>query len=286
MSVSQSVSLPASPSAAAPIPSGDGPAAVAPDAPSDQPSAHPLDQPLAVLSWSDPFHWLALGWRDFTREPLIGLFYGSCFVVMGWALLAVFKFAAAYTLALSAGFLLLGPFMCLGLYQVSRALEEGRPVSLWSSMGAWQRKGSAMATFGFILLIIEMLWGRSVMVIFAVSFDGVPAFNGSITQLISPEYLPFVLTYMAVGALFAGLIYAITAVSIPMILDQQVDAISAGLTSLRLVITQPGVMWLWAFLLAVVVFAGLLPGFLGLLVAGPVAGHASWHAYKAATRAV
>jgi uncharacterized membrane protein len=124
------------------------------------------------------------------------------------------------------------------------------------------------------------------MVIFAVSFEGVPAFNGSITQLISPEYLPFVLTYMAVGALFAGLIYAITAVSIPMILDQQVDAISAGLTSLRLVITQPGVMWLWAFLLAVVVFAGLLPGFLGLLVAGPVAGHASWHAYRAATRAV
>lgn len=248
------------------------------------PSDHPLDRPLATLSWSDPFRWLALGWQDFMRAPLIGLFYGGCFAAMGWGLLAVFKFAAAYTLALSAGFLLLGPFMCLGLYQVSRTLEAGRPVSLWASMGAWQRKGGAMATFGFILLIIEMLWGRSAMIVFAVSFEGVPEFNGSLTQLLSPDYLPFVATYLAVGALFAGLIFAISAVSIPMILDQQTDAISAGLTSLRLVLTQPGVMWLWAALLSVVVVAAMIPGFLGLLVAGPVVGHASWHAYRAATR--
>lgn len=249
------------------------------------PGDHPLDRPLAVLKWADPFHWLALGWRDFTHAPLIGLFYGACFAAMGWGLVAVFKFAAAYTLALSAGFLLLGPFLCLGLYHASRALEQGRQPTLWSSMGAWQRKGGAMATFGFVLLIIEMLWGRSAMIVFAVSFDGVPEFNGSIAQLISPEYLPFVATYLAVGALFGGLIFAISAISIPMILDQQTDAISAGLTSVRLVLTQPGVMWLWAALLALVVIVAMLPGFLGLLVAGPVVGHASWHAYKAATLA-
>jgi len=247
------------------------------------PSDHPLDRPLAVLKWSDPFHWLALGWRDFTHAPLIGLFYGSCFVAMGWCLLAVFKFAAAYTLALSAGFLLLGPFLCLGLYHASRSMEQVRQPTLWSTMGAWQRKGGAMATFGFVLLIIEMLWGRSAMIIFAVSFDGVPEFNGSITQLLSPEYLPFVATYLAVSTLFGGLIFAISAISIPMILDQQTDAISAGLTSLRLVLTQPGVMWLWAALLAVVVAVAMVPGFLGLLVLGPVVGHASWHAYKGAT---
>jgi uncharacterized membrane protein len=247
------------------------------------PSDHPLDRPLAALKWSDPFHWLALGWRDFTRAPLIGLFYGTCFVAMGWGLVAVFKFAAAYTLALSAGFLLLGPFLCLGLYHASRAMAQGRQPTLWSTMGAWQRKGGAMATFGFVLLIIEMLWGRSAMIIFAVSFDGVPEFNGSITQLLSPEYLPFVATYLAVSTLFGGLIFAISAISIPMILDQQTDAISAGLTSLRLVLTQPGVMWLWAALLAVVVALAMVPGFLGLLVVGPVVGHASWHAYKGAT---
>jgi len=92
-----------------------------------------------------------------------------------------------------------------------------------------------------------------------------------------------VATYLAVSTLFGGLIFAISAISIPMILDQQTDAISAGLTSLRLVLTQPGVMWLWAALLAVVVALAMVPGFLGLLVVGPVVGHASWHAYKGAT---
>jgi len=120
------------------------------------------------------------------------------------------------------------------------------------------------------------------MVIFAVSFDTVPQFNGTLSQLMQPEYLTFVTTYLAVGTLFSGLIYAIGVVSIPMILDQSADAITAGLNSIRLVFTQPGVMLLWAAMITVIVLVAMLPGFLGLLVAGPVLGHASWHAYKAA----
>ena len=254
------------------------------DALGGAPSDHPFDRPLATLKWGDPFRWLAAGWHDLTQAPLIGLFYGACFVAMGWGLLGVFKFAAAYTLALSAGFLLLGPFLCLGLYQASRAMAQGEPPRLLDTMMAWRGKGSAMATFGFILLIIEMLWGRSAMIVFAVSFDGVPDFNGTLSQLLSPDYLPFVATYLAVGAVFAGLIYSISAISIPMILDQSTDAITAGLTSLRLVLTQTGVMLLWGAMLTAIVFLAMVPGFMGLLIAGPVVGHASWHAYKAATR--
>lgn len=268
-------------------PSSDPAAAAAAPASAEAPaSTHPLDRPIATLGWGDPLRWLAAGWRDFMRAPRIGLFYGACFALMGWALLGVFRFAPAYTLALSAGFLLMGPFLCLGLYHASRALERGHTPSLWSSMGAWQRRGSAMATFGFILLIVEMLWGRAAMVVFAVSFEGMPAFDGSISQLLSPDYLPFVVTYLAVGALFAGLIFSISVVSIPMIMHEQVDAISAGLASLRLVMTQTGVMLWWGFLLSTVVMVGMLPGFLGLLVAGPVVGHASWHAYRAAMGSV
>jgi len=235
-----------------------------------------------MLPWGAPFEWLAAGWRDFTRAPLIGLFYGSCFVCMGWSLLWVFQFAAAYTLALSAGFLLLGPFLCLGLYQASRILARGKQPRLLDTMTAWRGNMSSMAIFGFILLVVEMLWGRSAMVIFAVSFDTVPQFNGTLSQLLLPEYLTFVATYLAVGTLFAGLIYAIGVVSIPMILDQSADAITAGLSSMRLVFTQPGVMMLWAAMITFIVLVAMLPGFLGLLVAGPVLGHASWHAYKAA----
>src|SRR5690606_32117229 len=87
-----------------------GPAAATDAQAGAAPSDHPFDRPLATLRWGDPLRWLAAGWNDFRRAPLIGLFYGACFAAMGWALLTVFKFAAAYTLALSAGFLLMGPF--------------------------------------------------------------------------------------------------------------------------------------------------------------------------------
>ena len=82
--------------------------------------------------------------------------------------------------------------------------------------------------------------------------------------------------------MFAGLIFAISVVAIPMILDRQVDAVTAALCGLRRVLTQPLVMLCWGALITLLVMLALLPGFLGLLVVGPVLGHASWHAYRAA----
>jgi len=120
--------------------------------------------------------------------------------------------------------------------------------------------------------------------VFAISFDGMPDFS-SLASLLNPETLTFIATYMAVGAVFAGLIYAMSVISMPMILDQSVDAISAGLASMRLVSTQTGVMLLWAGLITGLIALAMLPGFMGLLVAGPVLGHASWHAYCAAVKA-
>jgi uncharacterized membrane protein len=237
---------------------------------------------LRTLRFGDPFRWLTLGWRDFLRAPGIGLFYGGCFMVMGWALLKVFEAAPAYTLALSAGFLLMGPFLCLGLYRVSQRLEKGEQPDFGDSLLAWDTRIGPLAIFGLVLLVLEMLWGRATMVVFAVSFDGMPDFKGSLLALLQPENLPFIVAWAAVGAVFAGLIYAVSVVSIPMLLHRPVDAITAGLTSLRLVFTQTGVMLLWAALLAGLVFLALLPWFAGLLVVGPVLGHASWHAYRAA----
>lgn len=235
-----------------------------------------------ALRFVDPLHWLALGWRDFLRAPGIGLFYGGCFMVMGWALLKVYESAPAYTLALSAGFLLMGPFLCLGLYRVSQRLEAGERPDFGDSLMAWDTRTGPLAIFGLVLLVLEMLWGRATLVVFAVSFDGMPDFKGSLLALLDPENLPFILAWMAVGAVFAGLIYAISVISIPMILHRQTDAITAGLTSMRLVLGQTGVMLWWGALIAGLVFVAMLPWFAGLLVAGPVLGHATWHAYRAA----
>lgn len=237
---------------------------------------------LRPLALGDPLRWLALGWSDFRRCPGIGLFYGACFMAMGWLLMTVFEHAPAYVLALSAGFLLTGPFFCLGLYQASRHLERGEQPDLGDSLLAWDQRAGTLAIFGFVLLVLEMLWGRASLIIFAVSFDGMPDFKGSLLALVNPENLQFIVAYLLVGGLFAGLIFAVSVVSIPMILDRPTDAISAGLTSLRLVLGQPLVMLCWGALITALVVLAMLPWFAGLLVVGPVLGHASWHAYRAA----
>jgi uncharacterized membrane protein len=237
---------------------------------------------LRPLGMGAPLRWLALGWQDFRRCPSIGLFYGVCFMLMGGALLKVFQNAPAYTLALSAGFLLVGPFLCLGLYHASMSLERGETPDLGRSLLAWDTRTGTLAIFGFVLLVLEMIWGRASLIVFAVSFDGMPDFKGSLTALLDPENLQFIVAYVVVGALFAGLIFAVSVVSIPMILHRQTDAITAGLTSFRLVLTQPGVMLFWGFLLTALVVLALLPWFAGLLIIGPVTGHATWHAYREA----
>ena len=237
---------------------------------------------LRPLALGDPLHWLALGWKDFVRAPWIGVFYGACFMVMGWALLKVYEHAPAYMLALSAGFLLVGPFLCLGMYRTSQRLEAGEKPDFGDSLLAWDTRTGQLGIFGFVLLVLEMLWGRATLVVFAVSFDGMPDFKGSLLALLDPENIGFIVAWAAVGAVFATLIYAVSVVAMPMILHRQTDAITAGLTSVRLVLTQPLVMAVWAALIALTIGLALLPWFAGLLVAGPVIGHASWHAYRQA----
>lgn len=271
-------------SAPQPAPQPTEPAAepAAPSDPSDPSTPGAPSYALRTLAWSAPFQWLALGWQDFRRAPAIGLFYGACFTGMGWALMWLFEHNPAWVLALSAGFLLSGPFLCLGLYQASRRLEQGQSPGFTDSVMAWSQRTATLGIFGFVLLVMEMLWGRASLVVFAVSFDGMPDFKGSLLALLDPANIEFIVAYVAVGGVFAGLIYSISVISIPMLLDTPADAITAGLTSVRLVLGQPGVMLLWGALIAVLAALAMLPGFLGLLVVGPVIGHASWHAFRAA----
>lgn len=236
---------------------------------------------LANLKASDPWHWLQLGWADFKRCPRVGLFYGLCFFAMGHALLAVFQNAPAYVLALSAGFLLMGPFLCLGLYDASKAMQthSHRP-SLRASLMAWRPTKGTMGIFAGVLLILELLWGRASLVVFAVTFNSMPSNAKLLPQLMDPENLGFVITYTVVGGIFATLIFFTSAISIPMIMDRKTDAVSASLTSIRACLQNPVVMLLWGALITLIIGLAMLPYFLGLLIASPVIGHATWHAYR------
>lgn len=235
---------------------------------------------LTHLGYAAPLDWLHKGWNDFIHCPKAGLFYGLCFFLMGHALWYVFQAAPAYVLALSAGFLLTGPFLCLGIYDASRACERGERPSLRASLVAWRHSKGTMAIFAGVLLILEMLWGRASMVVFAVSFNTMPSTENMLAELLTLDNIEFLITYTVVGAIFAGLIFVTSVISIPMILDRRVDAISAGLTSMRACFENPGVMIVWGALITLLIVLAMLPWFLGLLVIGPVIGHATWHAYR------
>ena len=263
------------------------PTAVAPAGPAPYvppPSEAPLKE-IIELRLSDPFHWLLSGWRDLMAAKGIGLFYGACFLSMALVLGAVFRSKPEYAMSIASGCLLVGPFLAMGLYEVSRRRELGVPPELGASLTCWDSHVSSMGMLVLVLIVLELLWGRASLVVFAVFFNtGMPSTTGVIKAIFNPENWEFLAVYLVVGGVFAGLVYAIAVVSIPMILDRDTDAISAALTSLQVVSSNVAVMLLWGVLITTLVVVALIPWGLGLLLIGPWLGHASWHAYRGSVR--
>ena len=244
----------------------------------------PPDAPqktIRTLRLRDPFHWLALGARDLRATPGISLFYGCCFWAMAAVLGAVFRNKPEYAMSIASGCLLVGPFLAMGLYDVSRRRERGLRPEMSLSLTCWDTHLGSMGMLVLVLIVLELLWGRASLVVFAVFFDtGMPSTTGVIQAIFSPQNWEFLLVYLLVGGVFAGLVFAVSVVSIPMILDRDTDAITAAITSLQVVFENTPVMLLWGALISTLVFVALLPWSLGLLVIGPLLGHASWHAYR------
>jgi uncharacterized membrane protein len=243
------------------------------------PAARRVLQP---LSPADPLRWLARGAADLRAAPGIALFYGACFWSMAALLAAVFRHMPEYTMSFVSGCFLVGPFLAMGLYEVSRRREAGQPQSLAASLTCWDRHLGSMGTLVLVLTLLELLWGRASLVVFAVFFDtGMPSTASVLQAVFNPRNWQFVAVYTAVGGVFAALVFSTCVVSIPMILDRDTDAISAGIASLHAVADRTAVMVGWgALIVALLLAALLLPWQLGVLLVGPWLGCASWHAYR------
>jgi len=215
-------------------------------------------------------------------HPGISAFYGVSFCLMALVLGAVFRSRPEYTMSIASGCLLLGPFLAMGLYEVSRRREQGLAPELGDSLTCWESHLRSMAMLVLVLIVLELLWGRASLVVFAVFFNtGMPSTSSVVQAVFNPDNWEFVAAYTVVGGAFAVLVFAIAVVSIPMILDRDTDAISAAITSIEVFFHNTGVMLLWGALITFMVIASLmLPWGLGLLFSGPLLGHASWHAYR------
>ena len=237
------------------------------------------------LGLADPLRWLRQGARDLLAAPGIGVFYGVCFWLMAVVLTLVFRNRPEYVMSIASGCLLIGPFLAMGLYEVSRRREQGVRPELGASLTCWDQHIRSMAMLVLVLIVLELLWGRASLVVFAVFFNtGMPSTASVLQAIFNPENIEFVLVYVAVGGIFALLVYSTAVVSIPMILDRDTDAISAAITSIRVVFANPITMLWWGFLITLLIALALATWGLGFIVIGPLLGHASWHAYRGAVR--
>ena len=236
------------------------------------------------VSVDRPWAWLAAGWRDVMAAPQVSIAYGALLVVLTYLLLVVLLQAEVFwlVLPLTAGFFFTAPLLAVGLYETSKRLAAGEPVGLGHALLAYKRNGTQLSYMGVILGLFHLGWIRIALLIFAVFF-GVgfnPTWETILVKLIAPQALPFWAVGTAVGAVLAALVFAISAISIPMLLDRDVNVFTAVATSFTAVRENWAAMTLWAGLIVAFTAFGVLPLFLGLAVTMPLVGHATWHAYK------
>jgi uncharacterized membrane protein len=229
-----------------------------------------------------PLGWLAMGVQDYRAHPLASAFYGACFAAMGWLIAFTFRHAYEYVSALVTGFFLVGPFLAIGLYDLSRRRERGEAQRLAPTLSAWRSNAGAIGVFALVLTIILLVWARASLVVFALFYEGeMPSVAGFLGQIFSLDNAEFLLAYGCVGGFFAVLTFAISVVSVPMMLDRDTDGIVAVLTSVKAFGANVPAMIVWGLAIAAVVGAGFVLYFVGLVVAVPLVGHATWHAYRA-----
>ena len=232
-----------------------------------------------------PWTWLARGWQDLRRARWVSLSYGLCFAVISAAITAGLWLTDSLPSlpAVAAGFMLVGPLLAVGLYEISRRLEAGKPVSIQAAILSITRSPVQLGFLGVLLMLFLLFWIRLAFLLFAL-FLGTgqaPPPEVFLNQLLfTPEGLGLLIVGTLSGAVLAFAAYAISVVSVPLLLDRDIDAMSAIIVSLKSVRKNWKAMLLWAWLIALITTVGLATLYVGLIVTFPLIGHATWHAYR------
>ncbi|MFO1361747.1 MAG: DUF2189 domain-containing protein [Burkholderiales bacterium] len=238
--------------------------------------------PIRAVGLDAPWRWLRAGWRDFRAATGASLFYGGVLTAMGVILTQSWG-KGAIEIAFLTGFLIVGPFLAMGLYDISRRVRSGRRAMVGDTLTAWKANPGAIGFYAVILALLLAVWIRVSIVVVALFFpQGVPSGATLAAQLLeSPDALAFIGAYVAAGCGFALFVFATSVVSLPMLLERErMDALSAMITSFNALRANFRPMVLWGALVVALTAAGFATFYVGLLVALPVIGHATWHAYK------
>jgi uncharacterized membrane protein len=229
-------------------------------------------------------HWLAQGWRDFLSAPFVSLVYGGTFVLIGLALTLGLRSLDldSLILPLAGGFVILSPLLVVGLYDVSRRLESGQPVTLGNVFTSVKSNIGQLAALGVALLICYLVWVEIALVLFMGFFHMSPPSLDTFFSdvLFTANGALLLLVGSVIGAILTLVVFSITAVSVPLLFDRPLDVVTAISASLLAVRTNWRVMFGWAALIALIIAVGLATAFVGLTVAVPLLAYATWHCYR------
>ncbi len=228
---------------------------------------------------------LRAGLSDFARAPQYGLVIGAVFSLAGVfiALSLVQGGRSLWLLPVAAGFPLIGPFAATGLYEVSRRLEAGERPSWGDVLGAGFRN-SQLPLFAVFAVFAFLVWIVLARVIFAISFGTAEMSNvmTSLEVFLTGPGIIMLIIGTVVGAALAALLFAVSAISVPMLVDRDIDVVTAMIASFGAVVENRDAMLRWALVIVVAVVIAMLPFFLGIVLVFPVLGHATWHVYRRA----
>lgn len=243
-----------------------------------------------ALTAADARRWLLEGWQDFTTRPALSLAYGVLVFAVSVVIIAgLLRLRFDYILFPAlAGFMVVGPVLAVGLYEKSRRLASGEPLDLMHMIVVKAKSGGQILFAGVMLCLLAMTWLRAAVIVYALFFGLVPfpGIDGVTTMLLTtPVGWAMLAVGSAIGGLFAALAFAVSMFSIPMLLNERVDALTAMGSSMALVWNNLPATLTWAVICLAGCLLSMATGLLGLIVVFPVLGHGTWHAYRAVSAA-
>jgi len=236
--------------------------------------------PVREVDANAPLRWLKLGWADFKKAGMPSLVHGVIVTIVSLTIIAITLVYWQLLPGAISGFVLTGPFLATGLYALSRRLESGQSVSFKDAINAWRNGSRCLLVFSFLLVLAATAWVIFSMVMFKFFI------TASITTPV--DFLRYVLTqndlhfmlWTILGALGSALAFSITVVSLPLLVERDVNTKLAIRTSIRAVGNNPITMLWWAMIIMLITGVSFLTGMLGFIILYPLLGHASWHVYR------
>lgn len=250
--------------------------------------APPPPQPppkIQSIAFSDVTAALAEGWRDYRAAPAFGLFFSAVYVLGGiiiYLQLSVLE-QSWWILPIAVGFPLVGPFAAVGLYEVSRRIETGERLEWAEVLGVvFRQKDRQIPSLAVVVIMIFLFWIYAAHLVFALFF-GLKTMTNVMTSfdiLLTTDGLIMLAVGTVVGAGLSFILFAITVVGLPLLLDREIDFVSAMIASFQAVTNNLGPMLGWGAIVVIFLALGMAPLFLGLFVTLPVLGHATWRLYR------